>query len=76
MIQNVDNAEKHGNNLEVTLKDVDDMVSMFVNGYEVVVEYCDNGLNINVYDDTNPKIILVTGKFYGFKNLAGKAEEA
>ena len=44
MIQNVDTAEKHGSSLEVTLKDVDDVVSMFVNGYEVVMRYCDEGV--------------------------------
>ena len=76
MIKNVDNEDKHGNSLEVILEDQDDVVSMMVNGYEVVVRYNDVGISIDVYDDTPVEgYKMVSEKQYWFENLSNKASK-
>ena len=75
MIKNVDNVEKHGSSLEVILEDVGDVVSMMVNGIEIVIRYNDEGVSVDAYDDTTENERVISEKFHLFEGLSGKWED-
>ena len=74
MIENVDNQEKHGYGLEVILKDTDDVVSMLIKGYEVIVRHNDVGISIDVYHHTCHEVTNISEKQYWFEDLQGSWE--
>ena len=76
MITEANNSEKFGNELELKIDSPHDVVSIIINGYNVVVRMAPEAINVFVYDETPLERYEKVGEQrYAFKDLAGKAEE-
>ena len=76
MITEANNGEKFGTELELNLDTPHDVVSIMINGYNIVVRMTPEAATIHVFDETPlERYEKVDKQRYEFRNLAEKFKE-